>query len=212
MVGNIVPLGRVTKTVTEPFVPGGAYPSWLETDEGTASFASISQTNSHSKVSVATDASVGAAARMRLSHDIPTSKYLEIVWSVYGLRASNDSNVSLQIGLCATDGSAGVDLYQTGSSNPCFRTIATAGNTTYEHEYCLLGGSGYSRKRRNISLRFQPSEGEVYALMDDQVVAYADVSATLVQGNIRPWVRLTTLNGTSYSFDLAAVELSLVMT
>lgn len=222
--GRVLPLGRVRKFLHEPFIPGGALPSWLTADQGTASFGTVTSGTDRSFARVATAATLNTFARIETNFDIAPALYDEIIWRVGGLRydtdnaalpqpmdafveiARNGSTSGISLEHVGTDDTAGIKVFNAGAGNP--KT-----NLNYE----LLGISGGSRVARNVTLRWQPKIGRVFVSEHDAisgreaVFAEVDVSAAqLTASGVRCSVMIKTREAVAHNLTVNAFDLELI--
>lgn len=213
MDGKIVPRGRVSKRLYEPFIPGGALPSWLAAQAGTATFQSVSSSVDVSGATITTAASSGSGARLWTTFDIATPMYKEIIFSLYGLRFGNDDGFDVWYQISQTSNDRGVSFMHNnaaGDGGAFIRAHNAGVNTDHTTGYNLKKTNGGSRKPRNITMRFRPNAGEVALMEDDQIMANAKIAGEFATTAVRPMVTLTSREAVAHSFTFAAAELILI--
>lgn len=210
LAGHIIPAGRTTKTLIEPFMPGGALPSWLAMAPGTASYGTSA--GSLGWVRGTTAATAGQTAVLSTTFDLSADQWEEIVWTLESLFFGVDDGYDVKIGVHGSSRTRGVDfVHPNNQDQPSIVAFNGAGNVTSPVGYLLKGDSGGSRRTRNISFRWRPKTGEAFIVQDDQVMASADVSAAVLTGGyVRPKIEIVAQTATAYYFQVHQIRLDLI--
>lgn len=215
LAGNIIPAGRVSKRLYEPFMPGGALPSWLAAQAGTVTYDLASSSTAASGAKLTTAATNGAGARLWSTFDIYPAMHEEIIFTLYGLRFGNTDGYDVWFQLSQTGNDRGVSFMHnnaTGDDGAFIRAHNSGGvNTDHTTGYNLKKSNGGSGKPRNVTMRWRPKRQEVALFEDDQMMGNASiVGESLTTSGIRPMVTLTAREAVAHSFTFAAAELILV--
>lgn len=195
--GNIVLPGRVTRTLTDPLMPGGALPSWQSAVVGTASFQSFLGSASLGTATVTSSGSINAPAAVKLTGNLTMlmpAQFQAMAITLDGLSCDADTGMDIEIGFQGVSSKGGCSmLHLNGATTAVLRTFSADGTVTtnYPTNYAFFQPSGGGRSRRNLTFLLLPygySGGDdvatgrptVALLEDDQVVAAVDISATFV--------------------------------
>jgi hypothetical protein len=210
--GRIVPAGLTERRLYEPYIPGAAHPSWLETQAGTATFVPTSSAGGPGYVQIATAATVNAGARLRTTFQVYPSIYDEVAWTLYGLRFDTDtpSNYQVRFEISETGLDRGIALVQIGDGTCTLRAYTAAG--VFEDtplNYAILGASAHSRRPRNLTLLWRPKQQVAYVLENDQVMGSGSTAAATAAAGCRPMLTMSTNEAVSHNFKYAAAELVL---
>lgn len=104
--GNIIPFGKTYKELSADFLDG-TLPAWLET-VGTVTFQPLPDKGT---ITVATAATAGASAELKMKSLIDSSKVTAIAVTVEGLQINGNQSISVQLGIKGTDSKSGVTFF-----------------------------------------------------------------------------------------------------
>lgn len=202
--GQPVPVGRVRKSLVEPFYAAAALPSWLTSDLGTVSFQTAA--SSPGLMRGTTGAVSGNQANLKTAFTVSSPQFTEIAMTIEGFRCDLDSLITLRMILGGTN--CGCELRQSNTDTTAILRIRNAGgDQDVVLDYSLRGG-GFAGQRRNLTLLVRGRMKRVWVLEDDQVMASVDTAAKWTDGTITPEVQLTTNSAAARWFQVEQFKFS----
>lgn len=199
-----MPLGRVVRTLTEPFIPGGALPSWLEASQGTASYQA--PTDGAGYVRVTSGANMSDPAELRTTFDIDITNYDEVRFTLEGLVFSDTTGADLVFGIDNNSSKYGVAYSDTSSGGQVLRAREASSDDTETVNYQVRADATH---RRNLTLVCQPKRQAMYLMEDDQVVGYREGLA-MNFGDCRARITIANTTAAARWFQVSQVKLTLV--
>jgi hypothetical protein len=206
--GNLVPLGKVQRTITEPFL-SGTLPSWLSVTGGAGVYTAPSgASGTYPNYSIASAATANSQAAMASSITVNSTHLLGIIWSASLWTDGSDNNYGIALSLYG--GALGGWIGQ--AAGAASGSIVANGPTrsTVLVGTAPLATANEAKSKRNISIVYVPPAREIWWMEDDQVVAWqAFASGNWGDGVLTPNITLTTAEAVSHTLYLSQVSLTI---
>lgn len=158
--GRRVPAGRVTRTLTEPFLTP-PLPPWLTVASGTGTL--VPPTGSWGYYQITSPA--GTAMVLRTAWPFDLTQFPEVGFTLEALHWTTGTAI---VGIGLKNAGRGVGLFQAPSHATARVRQIGSGAPDIPVPYQLAGVE--ATKRRNVTLLVRPRDRELYVLEDDQVV------------------------------------------
>lgn len=199
--GDLIPFGRQHRWLEEHFLETAALPAWMqstgtylwEAPNISAGFGRISTT------AVTANRAEFAAARL---WDIGQARATAI--TVEGFRASaNTAPFDWGVSLSVTAGTLGVMLRHRAGEASAELVLCGATQTIIPIAYSMLNPDGNATAPRSLTLLYARLENLAVVLSGRQVVAVADTTGLVTNGDCRPAAYIVTGDATSRWIQLS---------
>lgn len=205
-VGQVIPHGKVSRTLEENFLTASALPSWLEASSGTASFDAPSAGFGGCKMT--TGSTTNNVARLRTTFTFDPQYFQALWWTVEAFHMDVDDNVWPSFGFINDAGTHAANVYQTSASTAKLQGVGSGTSDIGLHYQIRDADEG--TRRRNMTVLWLPQLDEGFFLNDDQVIGYLSGAGFNPVGEVRAFCEITTKENVAHWFKISQCRLTLV--